>query len=56
MDTAVAGRIAEEIVFGMENVETGAVGDFKALMRLARSYVLRYGFSQKVSLDAKRHN
>ena len=48
MDTAVAGRIAEEIVFGMENVQTGAVGDFQSLMKLARSYVLRYGFSEKV--------
>jgi ATP-dependent Zn protease len=48
MDTAVAGRIAEEIVYGMENVETGATGDFQNLMSLARSYVLRYGFSEKV--------
>ena len=50
MDTAVAGRIAEEIVYGMENVETGATGDFQNLMDLARSYVLRYRFSEKVCL------
>lgn len=50
MDTAVAGRIAEEIVYGIENVETGATGDFQNLMSLARSYVLRYGFSEKVCL------
>jgi ATP-dependent Zn protease len=49
MDTAVAGRIAEEVVYGMENAETGATGDFQQLVKLARSYVLRYGFSEKVS-------
>jgi len=48
MDTAVAGRIAEEVVYGRDNAETGAVGDFQNLMKIARSYVLRYGFSEKV--------
>lgn len=50
MDTAVAGRVAEEVVFGAENAENGASGDFRNLMKMARNYVLRYGFSEKVSL------
>jgi ATP-dependent Zn protease len=49
MDTAVAGRVAEEIVFGHENVQTGATADFRMLVQLARNYVLRYGMSDKVS-------
>ena len=49
MDAAVGGRIAEEIVYGIENAGTGATGDFQSLTKLARSYVLRYGFSEKVT-------
>jgi ATP-dependent Zn protease len=49
MDTAVAGRVAEEIVFGHDNVQTGATADFRMLVQLARNYVLRYGMSDKVS-------
>jgi ATP-dependent Zn protease len=56
MDTAVAGRIAEEVVYGRDNAETGAVGDFQNLMKLARSYVLRYGFSEKVQEHARGCN
>lgn len=56
MDTAVAGRIAEEIVFGVENAETGATADFQNLMKLARSYVLRYGFSEKVESTYEGQN
>jgi ATP-dependent Zn protease len=48
MDGAVAGRIAEEVVYGMENAGTGATSDFQSMMQCARSYVLRYGFSEKV--------
>jgi len=54
MDTAVAGRIAEEIVYGVENAETGATGDFKNLMSLAKDFVMRYGFSEKVCLAKSR--
>jgi ATP-dependent metalloprotease len=48
MDISIAGRVAEEIVYGTENAETGAVSDFQNLMNLARNYVMRFGFSEKV--------
>lgn len=48
MDTAIAGRVAEEVVYGVENAETGSVSDFRSLMKHARDYVLRFGFSEKV--------
>jgi ATP-dependent Zn protease len=48
MDTAIAGRVAEEIALGMDNVQTGSTSDFQMLVRLARNYVLRYGMSDQV--------
>jgi len=42
------GRIAEELVFGEENVTTGAAGDIQQATRLARAMVTEYGFSEKL--------
>ncbi|MBL4721256.1 MAG: cell division protein FtsH, partial [Alphaproteobacteria bacterium] len=39
------GRIAEEMVFGAENVTTGASDDIRRATQLARSMVTEYGFS-----------
>jgi len=48
MDGCVAGRVAEEVAFGLDSVESGAAGDFQQLMSIARAFVLRCGFSDKV--------
>lgn len=48
MDVAVAGRIAEEIVFGAENAGTGASNDLRNMSTLARQFVTQFGFSEKV--------
>ena len=48
MDSSLAGRIAEEVIYGKENSTTGATSDFARMMKLAKDYVLRYGFSEKV--------
>jgi ATP-dependent Zn protease len=48
MCTALAGRLAEELVYGVDDVETGAASDLKKVMNLARNYVLRWGFSDNV--------
>jgi ATP-dependent Zn protease len=50
MDAAVAGRIAEEVIYGVDNVETGSESDFQNMMNLARNYVMRWGFSDKVQI------
>jgi cell division protease FtsH len=42
---AMAGRIAEEMVFGKENITTGAQGDFQQANNMARAMVLQYGMS-----------
>ncbi|MGY9014168.1 MAG: ATP-dependent zinc metalloprotease FtsH, partial [Rhodospirillales bacterium] len=42
------GRAAEEIVFGAENVTTGAGNDIKEATSMARRMVTEYGFSEKL--------
>jgi cell division protease FtsH len=42
------GRIAEEIVFGAENVTTGAGNDIKVATDIARRMVTEFGFSDKL--------
>jgi cell division protease FtsH len=49
MDISLAGRIAEEIIFGVDNAGTGAVSDLQKLSGLARAFVMRFGFSEKVT-------
>ena len=41
-------RIAEELIFGPENVTTGASNDFQQVSRVARQMVERFGFSKKI--------
>ncbi len=42
------GRIAEEIVFGKENITTGAGNDIHQATEMARRMVTEYGFSDKL--------
>ncbi|MFQ3662311.1 MAG: ATP-dependent zinc metalloprotease FtsH [Chloroflexaceae bacterium] len=48
MVVAMGGRAAEEIVFGPEEVTTGASQDLVSVTRTARSMVTRYGMSDKL--------
>lgn len=41
-------RVAEEVIFGQENVTTGASNDFMQVSRVARQMVERFGFSKKI--------
>ncbi|MGE3907588.1 MAG: ATP-dependent metallopeptidase FtsH/Yme1/Tma family protein, partial [Reyranellaceae bacterium] len=42
------GRVAEELVFGLENVTTGASDDIRQATNLARRMVTEFGFSDKL--------
>ncbi len=42
------GRVAEEIVFGEDNVTTGAGNDIKQATDMARRMVTEFGFSDKL--------
>jgi len=48
MAVALGGRIAEELIFGAENVTTGASNDFQQVSRTARQMVTTLGFSDKI--------
>ena len=45
---AMAGRIAEEIIFGPEKVTTGAASDIKMATSMARRMVTEWGMSEKL--------
>ena len=42
------GRVAEKIIFGDENITTGAGDDIRQATNLARAMVTEYGFSEKL--------
>ena len=44
----MAGRVAEELIFGKDKVTSGASSDIGAATRLARNMVTRWGFSEAV--------
>ncbi len=45
---SLGGRVAEEVVFGSNEITTGASGDIQHITRVARSMVTRYGMSSKL--------
>jgi cell division protease FtsH len=47
---ALAGRVAEDLIFGHEHVTTGASSDFRMATDLARKMVIEWGMSDAVGL------
>lgn len=48
MAVAMGGRVAEELIFGAEDVTTGASGDFQQVTRTARMMIEQMGFSKRI--------
>lgn len=48
MAVALGGRIAEELIFGDEEVTTGASNDLQQVARVARQMVMRFGMSDRL--------
>jgi len=47
MAVALGGRITEELIFGEEEVTTGASNDLQQVARVARQMVTRFGMSDR---------
>jgi len=50
------GRVAEEVIFGKENITSGASSDIQQATKLARAMVTRWGFSEVLGTVAYGEN
>ena len=50
MDMAMGGRVAEELIFGPDNITSGAMSDIQSATRVARNMVTKCGFSDSVGV------
>ncbi|MGE5517245.1 MAG: ATP-dependent zinc metalloprotease FtsH [Bacteroidota bacterium] len=49
---AMGGRAAEELIFGEDEISTGAAGDIQMASRIARKMVTEWGMSERLGLVA----
>jgi len=52
----MGGRVAEELIFGKDNITSGASSDIKAATDLARNMVTRWGYSEELGAVAYGDN
>lgn len=50
LKVCLAGRVAEELILGTEDVTTGASSDFQQASKMARAMVRRFGFGEGLSV------
>ncbi|KAL5718920.1 ATP-dependent zinc metalloprotease FTSH 5 [Ranunculus cassubicifolius] len=56
LDVCMGGRAAEELVFGQNEITTGAASDFEKATSLARDMVMKYGMSLKVGFVSHKND
>lgn len=52
IDVSMGGRVAEELIYGTDELTTGCLGDMKGATSLAYNYVRAFGMAENVSLIA----
>ena len=55
MDVCMGGRVAEELIYGADNVTSGASSDFEQATQIAISMVERWGMSDKVGFVSHKN-
>ncbi|KAI7792710.1 putative ATP-dependent zinc metalloprotease YME1L1-like, partial [Triplophysa rosa] len=50
IDVSMGGRVAEELIFGNDNITTGASSDFDGATKIAQMMVTRFGMSDKLGV------
>ncbi|QCI26547.1 ATP-dependent zinc metalloprotease FtsH [Buchnera aphidicola (Stegophylla sp.)] len=48
ISTLYGGRLAEEIIYGVQKISTGSMNDIKIATSLARNMIIKWGFSEKL--------